>query len=416
MQHFAIADLDLAAEPGRQVLADLRDRHGEILAAAATLPRRLFVIRSAWAPGLAFVGGEAEAPGHAGRFSLAGSGETLVDALASCLGEGVERVSQIERPDDVVTPVAGDVCLASAQSLMDSIIASKSGTGGAMPAWCQGTTLATGAPVLVAADWCLRRGPNAAFAIPDSALSTGAAAGPDRATAAARGLLELIERDAAALWWLGGKRGRPLAVDGAAMAEAVRLFRVLRHGDDTRQSWLLDITTDLDIPVIAAISVDRSGGGFACGLGSRLTLKDAARAAILELCQLEIGLQLIAIKTAERGEAALSAVDRRHVARATSIDPATCTLIHPLGSPRAEPTAGIAEDTVPLTAIAAVLSQRAIEAAFVVLTRAEFGIPVVHASAPALQLLPSAIHGPRLRNMISTTGGGSKDHGGVHLI
>ena len=68
-------------------------------------------------------------------------------------------------------------------------------------------SLATGSDVLVPADWCVRRAPRRMGLQPPWILGSGVAAGPDWDWAASRALLELIERDAVALWWLGGHRG-----------------------------------------------------------------------------------------------------------------------------------------------------------------------------------------------------------------
>src|SRR5262245_66686088 len=96
------------------LLSALASRHGASMAQAAKLPSRLFLLHAPWAPGLRLVGGQA-APGRVLRddmphppfslapFSLAGSAETVEDALAACIGEAVERLSQLERPGDVAT-------------------------------------------------------------------------------------------------------------------------------------------------------------------------------------------------------------------------------------------------------------------------------------------------------------------------
>src|SRR4029077_15357944 len=107
------------------------------------------------------------------------------------------------------------------------------------------------------------------LAIPGAAMSTGCAAGPSFDAAASRALLELVERDAASLWWIGGHRPRPLAFDDQAMTEGVRLLSSLRQDNRRRASWLLDITSDLAIPCVAAVSVDDDGRGLACGLAAR---------------------------------------------------------------------------------------------------------------------------------------------------
>lgn len=407
MPQLEFADLDLASGLGAQLLREVEARHGPALAAAARLPRRLFIIRSAWAPGLAFVGGEADArdldvlvPEHP-AFSLAGSGDTLSHALASCLGEGVERMSQIERAGDVVARGVGDALFSGVRADLERL--GWRGAGDGEPAWCRARHLGSGEAVLVPADWCLRR-VTAPYAIPDAALSTGTAAGPSVEAATERALLECVERDAAALWWLGGRRGAPMALESDAMIEAARLIDSLRQGETLRRTWLLDLTTEFAIPVIAAISVDENGFGFVCGLAARRTLNEAARAAIFEMAQLEIGLQLVALKSSARGPASLTDVDRRAVLRATRIDAGTCEFIHPLGTPRATGTSVLpGQDSMNL-GVAAALRAHGIEAAVVDLKRTEFGLPVVHACVPDLQALPSAFVTGRLAQVQAATG------------
>jgi YcaO cyclodehydratase, ATP-ad Mg2+-binding len=70
---------------------------------------------------------------------------------------------------------------------------------------------------------------------PPLKLSTGCAAGVTVAAATLRALLELIERDAVALWWRGGRRGRAIGSDdeaGRAAAELLaQVCRVATAGD-----------------------------------------------------------------------------------------------------------------------------------------------------------------------------------------
>ena len=71
---------------------------------AARLASRMFLLRSPWAPGLRFIGAETRPQAPDGdeteqvSFSLSGSGEGLEEAFVSCVGEGIDRLSQIERP------------------------------------------------------------------------------------------------------------------------------------------------------------------------------------------------------------------------------------------------------------------------------------------------------------------------------
>jgi ribosomal protein S12 methylthiotransferase accessory factor len=416
--------IDLLSGPGAALLRSLAERHGGALAQAARLPSRLFQIGSPWAPGLAFVGGEADPrrlPGPLAletSFSLAGSGELIEDALASCIGECVERLSQIERPGDKVREgtFAETVAetLPSAADRIEALVRRSPGGPETKVAWIRGRVLSTGGDCLIPADWCLRQRQPGPLAVPGAALSTGCAAGASFEAAATRALLELVERDAASLWWIGGTRARPVAADSPAMAEAARLLGNLRQGNRERAVWLLDITGDLDIPALAAVSVDGAGRGLAVGLAARLSAREAARAAILEMCQMELAHPVVETKRRQRGDAALNEIDRRHLARATAIDADSCELLHPLGLPRspAEPEGA----APPLASLEAALARCSVEAALVDLTRPEIGIPVVWALAPRLQLMPSELSSERLRRAITATGGGDRHTLGVALM
>lgn len=418
-----VIDIDVGSGSGLALLAALADRHGAQLAQAASLPRRLFLLQAPWAPGLRLVGGQAD-PGRVlsdgaphPPFSLAGSAESLEDALAACVGEAVERLSQIERPgdvslacslDDVDPPVSPVVA-----RQIEELVAKSQRPRGLEIAWVRGRSLADGRALSLPADWCLRGDGARPLAIPGAAMSTGCAAGASFDAAASRALLELVERDAASLWWIGGQRPRPLAVDDPAMTEAARLLSSLRQECRRRASWLLDITSDLAIPCVAAVSVDEDGRGFACGLAARLTLKEAVRAAILEMCQMELAFPISLSKKMAGGEAALNDTDRRHLARATGIDAGSCELLHPLGPPRRLPQPAVGSDD--LAVLRDTFGQHGIEAVLVDLRRPELDIPVVQAIVPELQLMPCEMTSKRLHRVIAATGGGQRSTKGIPL-
>jgi ribosomal protein S12 methylthiotransferase accessory factor len=197
------------------------------------------------------------------------------------------------------------------------------------------------------------------------------------------------------------------------MSDIVRLVAALRRETNDRALWMLDITTDIGVPVVAALSCDKEGRQLAYGLASRPSVREAMRAAILELCQTELAILIAEIKRTEVGEDKLPPTDRCHVERGASIDANRCELLHPVGirvdasEPEAEPEPSV---------ILGALHRIGIEAALVDLTRAEFGIPVVRAVAPALQLMPSALVTDRLRREIAASGGGARHTGGIPLI
>jgi ribosomal protein S12 methylthiotransferase accessory factor len=416
--------LDLDSDAGATLLSALAGRHGEAMVRAARLPARLFAIRSPSAPGLCCIGGEVQGssmltPGFPpAAFSVTGSGVCPEDALASCLGEGVERLSQLERPGDVVFESTYDQTILVTPAiggLVQELVTALRQPGPERLAWVRGRLLSTQDDVLLPADWCLRRPVAGPLRVPGAALSIGCAAGPTFEAAAARALLELVERDAAALWWLGGQRPKPVAVDETAMQDAVALCHALRRGERRRATWLLDITADLDIPCMAAVSVDADGRGLCCGLAARLTPEAAARAAILEMCQMELAVPIVEAKRRERGDAALNEGDRKHLTRATRID-ATCALLHPHGAPRRQRAMDESTGGPELERLQAAFSRCAIEAALVNLSRPDLAIPVAHAVAPALQLLPARWTTRRLSQMQEATGGGEGWNSGVPLL
>lgn len=248
----------------------------------------------------------------------------------------------------------------------------------------------TGEQRLVPADWCLRRAVVGPARVAGAPLSTGSAAGRSVDEAAAKALLELVERDAAALWWFAGRPARAIAADEPAVAPAIRKLGQYRRAASVRHTQLFDLTTDLEIPVVAAISADPAGRGFACGLGCRTTRSAAALAAVTELCQSEIGLQFAAAKRAQLGDGALSDTDRNHLARAEAIELARM----PSYDAPVLPDPPFPDDAPMMTALSRQIASRDTTLVLVDLTRGP--IPVVKAVAPGLHLYPSDMHMPRL--------------------
>jgi ribosomal protein S12 methylthiotransferase accessory factor len=131
--------------------------------------------------------------------------------------------------------------------------------------------------------------------------SNGLAAGADRRAAERAALLELAERDAVAIWWYG-RVTRPSVALRALDAAGAGDLRGWLDGR-VRRSWLLELTNDLGIPVVAALSSGPDGSGIAYGFAAGRALPDAALAATLEMLQSEISLDLAARRAARRGQA-----------------------------------------------------------------------------------------------------------------
>ena len=338
-------------------------------------------------------------------------------AFQGCVGEGIEYLSQLQRAGDVIVAADG----AEAEAMLDRparelVAALMSARGGADLSRHRAIRpVRDRREVLLPADLCLRRPPARQEFAPPFPLSIGSAAGTSWEGAALHGLLELIERDAASLWWNGGCRGRAIAPEAEASAQA--LLHELRAGTPApRRSWLLDITTDIGVPAVAAMSCRPDGFGFAFGLAARVTLEAAARARALEMCQGELACAVVEAKSRERGEAALNARDRGHLQRATAIDANACALLHPASGPAEYRSIDACGSARRARHPRRRLSELGIETYGLDLTRQNLAVPVARIMAPGLQLEPSTFVTARLADMIAKTGGGATETGSIPLI
>jgi bacteriocin biosynthesis cyclodehydratase domain-containing protein len=113
--------------------------------------------------------------------------------------------------------------------------------------------------------------------------SNGCAAGVSIGDAVYRGLCELVERDAVALWWYNRTR-RP-GVDLSSFNERPFAALAESHSRLGRELWALDITSDLDVPTFVAVSrrVDRQPEEILLGFGADPDPASALDRAINEL-------------------------------------------------------------------------------------------------------------------------------------
>jgi oxazoline/thiazoline synthase len=116
--------------------------------------------------------------------------------------------------------------------------------------------------------------------------SNGNAAGSSIEDAIIHGFLELVERDAVALWWYNRTR-HPLvdlqSFDDRWLARLPLQYRRLK-----REVWVLDVTSDLGIPVMAAVSrrIDKPAEDVLLGFGAHPDPAVAAQRALGELGQM----------------------------------------------------------------------------------------------------------------------------------
>ena len=281
--------------------------------------------------------------------------------------------------------------------------------------WSPARRLTDGGEVLLPTDLCFRRPPAQQQVRPPFPLSTGSAAGTSWEAATLHGLLELIERDAASLWWRGGARGRSIPASHEAQVAANAMLSQLRQGHSARRSWLLDVTTDIGVPSVVALSCKADGFGLALGMSARPTLAAAARSAIKEMCQIEMAYEIVEVKCRERGEAALNERDRVHRRRATEINADRCLLLQPLPEESRHFVIDASSAGDVLRRIVERLEQFGVECFSLDLTRARFAVPAARIITAGLQVEPSEIVTPRLADMIALTGGGAVYTGGLAL-
>lgn len=132
--------------------------------------------------------------------------------------------------------------------------------------------------------------------------SNGCAAAGSLDQAVTRGFLELVERDATAIWWYGRHR-RP-QVDFSSLTGPEDLLDWLNGRQ--RRSYVLDITSDLNVPVFAAVSHEPDGSAVALGFGADFDSQCAVRSALLEMCQMEISLEIFRRRSSDSAQPGLA--------------------------------------------------------------------------------------------------------------
>jgi ribosomal protein S12 methylthiotransferase accessory factor len=237
-----------------------------------------------------------------------------------------------------------------------------------------------GKPVFVPADFAFigrrRAGDRRAVAVGDS---NGCAAGVDADAARLAALLELVERDATGRWWYG-RRHRP-AIDPASFASLGALAPWL--SGRRRVTRLVDITTDIGIPVIAACSAEADGSDVALGFAARLDREAGAISAVTEMLQMEVSLETARLLGDTAGA---WAAWRDEVSMATR--PLSAGFPSPLRGGARGGSAGVGFESKPASPNLAValelLAAQSIDLCFIDMTRAEIGVPVFRAVSAML--------------------------------
>ncbi|QCI68535.1 YcaO-like family protein [Phreatobacter stygius] len=391
---------------GNQPAATLAPNRGTLDLAfldAADRAEAIFEVAAPDAPGLVFIGAMTDARRHldhagaSATVSAGGCGGDFRQAFLACVGEMAERVSQrsphqSRRIEAGSAAPLGEILTPRDIAALDQLLGD--GTSGSQAdASLPAHALTRGAATALPAALCLHPIDDAG-AVSPAHIGIGCASGPDPEFAMRAGLLEWVERDAAALWWMAGRAPRQVPLETLEEAGLLSLIPHVRQGLATRRSWLLDITSDLEIPCVASVSFDADGGGFVHGSAARPTLAAAARAAFLEMCQIEVARHLIALKMSTVGAERLGAADKAHQARFAVVDAERWSILQPSLAPA--PRRPIEASSGDLAAVVEHLARADLQCLAVDLTVAEIGIPVFKTFVPGLQPLPSAIRTSRL--------------------
>lgn len=336
----------------------------------------------------------------------AGTGVSVRAAATSCLFEVAERCSQMRIGDEAVEIAAlaglGDIAVHPDELLLDEAKASVHPAMSGTPirpldpnqkiAWIPATDLATGKRRWLPADYCYRSANRAAAAWSCPADSSGCAAGASMADVTVRGFLEAVERDAVGIWWFNRVHRRECPTQAPAI-DAVAAWQ----RDRGRHFHLLDLTTDLGIPVRAAVSFEKSGRGIAVGFGAHFDPTIAAIRASLEMVQFQVMIDL-SLRLRDRGlvqDASPSTKDAWSWFEGVAADAEPYLLPQP-----AEPSRPLSPP--PVTTDAAldrcieIAGDHCLELLFVEMTRPWIGIPAGRVIVPGLRSIKRRLGGGRL--------------------
>lgn len=113
--------------------------------------------------------------------------------------------------------------------------------------------------------------------------SNGCAAGNTLEEALLQGFLELVERDATAIWWYNRIRRPGVSLHMLTEDNRKIIDKTLAQN---WEYWVLDITHDFEIPVMTAVARHKKDKTFRLGFGCHINPVLACQRALTELCQL----------------------------------------------------------------------------------------------------------------------------------
>ncbi len=237
-----------------------------------------------------------------------GKGSTAEQGEASALMEAIERYSGIFQGDEIrVTRRFTDFPLGQAVLPNDVLLFSDAQYGRRQTATTDAhdshmipppfdlSAKIEWSPVWSLRDECFKYLPAGLlyffYGVGHQADSNGCAAGNTLGEAIVQGFLELVERDAYAIWWYNRLQRR--AVDLDQFDDSYVRDLQTQLAESGRRLWVLDITSDLGIPTFVALTHRAQNGkeNIVFGSGAHFDARIALLRALTELNQfLSIGL------------------------------------------------------------------------------------------------------------------------------
>lgn len=341
------------------------------------------------------------------REIYSGRGLTKRQAVVSCLGEAAERISGRWRGDEAFVrerfTALGPVALHphALLNFSERQYAGREAWNATHPgrhevpppfaedteiAWVEARGLSSGSARLLPAAAVYFDLPETLGAV-CTANSNGCASGTSFEDAVARGFLELVERDAVAIWWYG-RVPRP-GVGLASLAEPGLAEIAAYQTEQGRHFHILDLTHDLSVPVFAAVSLDRGGGRIVFGFGAAWAPETAALSAATEMQQLYLSALLNEQTGRDVPDEELppeTLAFRRWLARAKAAEEPYLMPADAAPSRRVRFSHDLPQDAdSALQRIAEICARKTLEPLVVDLTRTDIGVPTARVIVPGLR-------------------------------
>ena len=256
--------------------------------------------------------------------SSAGRGTTLSQSFESCMGETAEFLSFIEWDEDPLICTFPDQHGLRSEELTWALNAAGLCSDTALEEldWVGARSLIHDHLVYLPCELVLRRPAHKRIGR-WGAESNGVGAGRTKREALFSALMELVERDAVALWWYGGRPAYQVSEECLRVAGMTSFVRDVRQGSE-RSVRFLDVSTEFDCSVIVALSSKPDGTEVVAGYSADPDPSTALRKAFLEMCQMELGQELAALKLAQLGTRALKRKDKQWLDRKRTLNLTAC--------------------------------------------------------------------------------------------